>query len=77
MENASIIIVDDNPNNLQLLGKTLKKENYHVEFAIDGKTALEWINNREFDLILLDIMMPEIDGFEVCRIIRSNTKYLL
>ena len=75
MEGASIIIVDDNPSNLQMLGKTLRTENYHVEFAIDGKTALEWINNREFDLILLDIMMPEMDGFEVCSIIRSETKY--
>jgi two-component system sensor histidine kinase/response regulator len=75
MENASIIIVDDNPNNLQVLGKTLKKENYHVEFATDGKTALEWINNQDFDLILLDIMMPEMDGYEVCRIIRTDKKY--
>ncbi len=75
MDKDFIIIVDDNPNNLQVLGKILKNEGCHVEFAIDGKTALEWIKNRKFDLILLDIMMPGMDGFEVCRIIRSEEKY--
>lgn len=69
------MIVDDNPKNLQVLGLTLKNENYQVEFATNGKTALNWINIRKFDLILLDIMMPEMDGFEVCRVIRSNKEY--
>ena len=75
MKRSSIIIVDDNPDNLQLLGKTLQKEDYDIEFAIDGRTALEWIYNREFDLVLLDVMMPEMDGYEVCRRIRSDSKF--
>ena len=67
-----ILIVDDNPKNLQILGNYLQNEGYKVEFALDGKSALDWIGRTEFDLILLDIMMPGMDGFEVCRIIKSN-----
>jgi len=71
-ESASILIVDDNPHNLQLLGKLLNGNNYEIEFAISGKAALDWLDIKQFDLILLDKNMPEMDGFEVCRIIRSN-----
>jgi len=67
-----ILIVDDNPKNLQVLGNYLQKEGYQVEFALDGNSALDWIKRAEFDLILLDIMMPGMDGFEVCRIIKSD-----
>lgn len=67
-----ILIVDDNPKNLQVLGKILQNENFKLEFAVDGETALEWVNNTEFDLILLDIMMPKINGFEVCKEIRTT-----
>ncbi len=67
-----ILIVDDNPKNLQILGNYLQNEGYKVEFALDGKSALDWIGRTEFDLILLDIMMPGMDGFEVCRIIKND-----
>jgi CheY-like chemotaxis protein len=67
-----ILIVDDNPKNLQVLGNYLQIEGYLVEFALDGKSALDWISKAEFDLILLDIMMPGMDGLEVCRIIKSD-----
>jgi phosphoserine phosphatase RsbU/P len=67
-----ILIVDDNPKNLQVLGNYLQIEGYKVEFALDGKSALDWIRRAEFDLILLDIMMPGMDGFEVCKIIKSD-----
>ncbi len=67
-----ILIVDDNPKNLQILGNYLRKEGFKVEFALDGKSALDWIKRSEFDLILLDIMMPGMDGFEVCKIIKSD-----
>jgi len=67
-----ILIVDDNPKNLQILGNYLRKEGFKVEFALDGKSALDWIERSEFDLILLDIMMPGMDGFEVCRIIKND-----
>ena len=70
-----ILIVDDTPVNLQLLGNTLKQKNYKVEFAIDGKKALDWIEKQVFDLILLDVMMPEMDGYEVCERIRKSDKH--
>jgi len=67
-----ILIVDDNPKNLQVLGNYLKLDGYLVEFAMNGETALDWTRKTEFDLILLDIMMPGMDGFEVCKTIKSN-----
>jgi signal transduction histidine kinase len=71
----SILIVDDNPKNLQVLGKLLQYENFEVEFAIDGQSALDWMEAKKFDLMLLDINMPVISGFEVCKKIRSNPKF--
>jgi two-component system sensor histidine kinase/response regulator len=68
----SILIVDDVPKNIQLLGSILKEEAYELEFATSGKEALEWLDSKRFDLVLLDIMMPEMDGFEVCRKIKEN-----
>jgi len=72
---SKVLIVDDNFKNLQLLGNILEKNNYHAETASNGEEALEWINTENFDLILLDIMMPGMDGFEVCSIIRQNDKF--
>ncbi len=71
-EEQSILIVDDVPKNIQLLGSILKEESYELEFATSGKEALEWLDSKQFDLVLLDIMMPEMDGFEVCRRIKEN-----
>jgi two-component system, sensor histidine kinase and response regulator len=71
----SILIVDDNPKNLQVLGNTLKMQNYKIEFAINGQKAIEWIDKQKFDLVLLDVMMPEMDGYEVCTIIRKNDNH--
>jgi two-component system, sensor histidine kinase and response regulator len=67
-----ILLVDDVPKNIQLLGSILKEENYELEFATSGKEALEWLDTKPFDLVLLDIMMPEMDGYEVCRRIKEN-----
>ncbi|MDC7236010.1 MAG: response regulator [Spirochaetales bacterium] len=68
-----LLIVDDTLPNLQLLGSILKDQ-YSLSFASDGKEALELLEKDLPDLILLDIMMPGIDGFEVCRRIRKNEK---
>lgn len=74
-EAANILIVDDNPKNLQVLGKILKSKQFRIEFAMDGPGALDWITTRNFDLILLDINMPGMDGFEVCRLIRAESEF--
>jgi two-component system sensor histidine kinase/response regulator len=71
---TSVLIVDDMPKNIQLLGSILKNESIEIEFATSGKEALEWLHTRHFDLVLLDIMMPDMDGFEVCRRIKENVE---
>lgn len=70
----SILIVDDIPKNLQVLGNVLSHEGYKFEFSTDGKKALDWVKRKDFDLILLDVMMPEMSGFEVCEHLKANTK---
>ena len=72
MDNFHILVVDDLPENLQLLGTNLVKAGYEVCFAEGGEQALEILYSEPIDLVLLDIMMPEMDGFEVCRKIRGN-----
>jgi DNA-binding response OmpR family regulator len=67
-----ILLVDDNPQNLQVLGKLLQEEKYEIEFAVNGEATLEWLRNKQFDLILLDLNMPGMNGFEVCKRIRSD-----
>ncbi|MBT4088492.1 MAG: EAL domain-containing protein [Deltaproteobacteria bacterium] len=69
----NILIVDDNPNNVRLASKIINRAGYDPTPAPDGETALELIQEKSFDLILLDIMMPGIDGFEVCRRIQENS----
>ncbi len=67
-----ILIVDDVSINLQVLGNILKKSGYKISAALSGKQALTIIENTKPDLILLDIMMPEMDGFEMCKILKSK-----
>ena len=62
-----ILIVDDNPQNIQVLGRMLMDRGYRVSISQTGKGALEFAQKRQPDVILLDIMMPEMDGFEVCK----------
>ena len=68
----SLLIVDDEPINVQLLGQILKAEGYSFEFATRGQEALDWVEYKTFDVILLDIMMPGMDGYEVCRKVKEN-----
>ncbi|MEB3343505.1 response regulator [Okeania sp.] len=67
-----ILVVDDEANNLTLLKELLESEGYTTISANNGKKALQIANQSPPDLILLDIMMPEIDGFEVCKSLRHN-----
>lgn len=68
-----ILVVDDDPDILTLERKILEREGYLVSFANDGKEAMERLKNKRFDLVLLDIMMPGIDGFEVSRAIQRDS----
>jgi len=68
----SILLVDDQPANLQLLSQTLESLGSRLLFAKNGETALTIAQKARPDLILLDIMMPGIDGFEVCRRLKTN-----
>ncbi len=67
-----ILIVDDVPRNLQVLSNILNNEGYRISFASNGKQALKVVENVKPDLILLDIMMPEMTGFEVCEILKKD-----
>ena len=68
----NILIVDNTPDNLRLLSKTLIKEGYQVRCAINGAMALLTIKTRIPDLILLDVNMPDIDGYEVCQQLKKS-----
>jgi two-component system, sensor histidine kinase and response regulator len=69
---ADILIVDDTPANLQLLATSLSKHGYNVRAVIDGRHALMAARAVPPDLILLDIMMPDMDGYEVCEQIKTD-----
>ncbi|MBK7866819.1 MAG: response regulator [Ignavibacteriales bacterium] len=69
-----ILIVDDVPKNIQVLGSLLFHENYDVSFASNGYDALTLAEQNPIDLILLDVMMPGINGFETCIQLGKNPK---
>ncbi len=73
-----IFVIDDNKMNIQLLESILKKENYDVISTLHSEKAYEIAARKKPDLILLDIMMPKMDGFEVCQLLKSReqTKYI-
>lgn len=68
----NILIADDNNQIIEVLKQYALKENYTVFTADNGSKTLEEFHKRDYDVILLDVMMPEIDGFEVCRRIRQT-----
>ena len=70
---GKILIVDDNPSNLKVLYTYLQQAGFQVLVADDGRAGLEVVANSQPELILLDVMMPGIDGFEVCRRLKANT----
>jgi len=72
---SKVLLVDDNLQNIQVLGNLLENEGYQTEFALSGKEALKWIEESVFDLILLDVMMPGMNGFEFCVEIRKSVDY--
>ncbi|MCK5639306.1 MAG: response regulator, partial [Gammaproteobacteria bacterium] len=72
-EQDSILIVDDNPTNIQVLNEILAAD-YKILFATNGADAITIADSEHPDLVLLDVMMPEMDGYEVCRRLKENPK---
>ncbi len=69
---ARILIVDDEPSITEFVSYAMQKEGYETEIASDGEEALNKIERQHFDLFILDIMLPGIDGYELCRRIRAK-----
>lgn len=67
-----LLLVDDEERIRRLLRMYLERENYAIDEAPDGKTAVDMALTHDFDLIILDVMMPEMDGIEVCRAVRQH-----
>lgn len=69
-----ILIVDDEPNILMALEYTFKKNNFEVFIARDGQEALDILKNQQPDIIILDVMMPNVDGFETLKQIKNDER---
>lgn len=76
-DKPAILVVDDQPQNIELLDAYLVHQNYEIITARSGEEALWEINGNKIDLVLLDVMMPGMDGFEVIRRVRQDEKYRL
>lgn len=72
IEDSTILVVDDNPTNLEVLSETLMDTGFEVSIATSGEGAIEQVEYMPPDLILLDVQMPGIDGFETCRRLQKN-----
>lgn len=72
-----ILIVEDEQEIVNLIFDRLDKEKYSVQVALNGKEALELIKREEFDLVSLDIMLPEVDGLTICKLLREENKKTL
>jgi DNA-binding response OmpR family regulator len=72
VKNNTILVVDDDPYILLSIEFVLKKNGYNVMVARNGTEALDIINTNSLSLVLLDIMMPDVDGFEICSYIKSS-----
>ncbi|MEY2976253.1 MAG: hybrid sensor histidine kinase/response regulator [Prochlorotrichaceae cyanobacterium] len=75
MKDISILIIDDEPDNFDVIEAFLNKPNYQLFYAANGESGLSALENLTPDLILLDVMMPGIDGIEVCRRIRERSQW--
>ncbi|GAA3917198.1 response regulator transcription factor [Hymenobacter algoricola] len=72
MKRPHILIVDDEPNIIMSLEFLMRKNGYQVSLARNGTEALEAVDRTPFDVILLDIMMPDVDGYQVCQHVKAQ-----
>ena len=68
----SLLVVDDNEMNRDMLGRRLQRQGYRVTMAVDGRQALEFIAKEPFDLVLLDIMLPVMNGYQVLEHLKAD-----
>ena len=71
----TILVVDDNPDNVEILSAFLESKGYRVAAAADGKSALAKLEEVQPALVLLDVMMPGMDGWQVCRTIKGHPEF--
>ncbi|MEI6049144.1 MAG: response regulator [Bacteroidota bacterium] len=71
-EDVYILVVDDNQENLKVVSNFLREKRYKIALATDGESAFKVLEANKIDLILLDIMMPGMDGYEVCKILKKK-----
>ena len=67
-----ILVVDDNRDNVEIIATRLRFRGYEIEEASDGATALDTVRNNPPDLMLLDVMLPDIDGYEIARRLKND-----
>jgi DNA-binding response OmpR family regulator len=67
-----IMVVDDDPDTVSILSRHLQREGFDAVEAISGVECLRLVKEQRVDVILLDLMMPEMDGFQVCRVLKEN-----
>ncbi|MFV8373794.1 response regulator transcription factor [Flavobacterium sp. GSP11] len=71
-----LLIVEDEPNLSSIIRKGFSEKNHDVSVALDGTTALELLSNHDFDVVLLDVMLPDINGIEICRRLRAAKNFV-
>lgn len=72
----NILIVEDEPNLLALMRKGFAEHNYEVSVAMDGNTALDMLSRYQFDVVIMDIMLPDVNGLEICRRVRVSKNFV-
>jgi len=75
LSGSRVLIADDNDQNRELLDAYLANENYQILMARDGEETLQIVREQQPDLILLDIMMPRMSGYEVCEQLKADTEF--
>jgi len=75
MSNHKILVVDDSPTELKMISEALKSGGYEVVTAKDGEEALQMVAAEPVELIVLDVIMPKMNGFQVCRKVKSSDQH--
>jgi two-component system sensor histidine kinase/response regulator len=70
----TVLVVDDNPKNVQIIALLLREQKYKIIIAVNGNSAIDLVERARPDLILMDVMMPGMDGFEACQIIKTKSE---